>query len=759
MTTIQSDKHIVLKYTVSGFIIGMATILLALLLDFILQDMTLEQIGEVHSSNPAYIILDMAPIILALYAYLLGRRYADTTRNLQKSLEKEHTKTYRLYNFVEQLRKGNTDAEYEIQGEEDLLGQAVMSLRDELKKNQEEEEKRRKEDQQRHWTSEGLAKFGEILRQETDDLEELSYQVISNLVKYIGAVQGALFIIDGEEDSDKHLDMKACYAYDRRKFPDKRVEMGEGLLGTTVLEQETTYITEVPQEYVNITSGLGHSTPDAVLIVPLMVNEQVHGAIELSSFHGMEQYVIEFVEKVAESVASTISNVKINSKTSRLLEESQKQAEELASKEEQMRQNMEELKATQEEAARQSERFVIFSNAVSHTMIHAEYDPSGYLLYANTKFIDKLGYESSKEVEGKHISEFIDEKDRSWFDELWDSLAHGGKHFEDYMKHVTKQGRDLWTMSTYTCMRKEDGNVEKILYLGLDTTAQKKQSLDYEGQIQALNQASQKIELLPSGDVLGANNNFSNLMEYSENELSNSTIFDFVPRADLNDLKETWEKVSLGEIYEGQMRHQTKNGKEVWVQVTLSPVKDIYGDISKVIYVGHDITKSRKMEMETARQAELLKKQEKQLRQAQTDLTKKLEEAREEVKQRFKDMEKEKLRNERTLEGASDAIFTINQEGTVKFFNKAAEELWQIEKPMILGKNLNKLFPNGSAQDEFLERLLDPKKDKIVGERKEVNITNTNGEEVPVIILLSMAHVNDETTYTAFVQNISVDLF
>ena len=78
---------------------------------------------------------------------------------------------------------------------------------------------------------------------------------------------------------------------------------------------------------------------------------------------------------------------------------------------------------------------------------------------------------------------------------------------------------------------------------------------------------------------------------------------------------------------------------------------------------------------------------------------------------------------------------------------------------MILGKNLNKLFPNGSAQDEFLERLLDPKKDKIVGERKEVNITNTNGEEVPVIILLSMAHVNDETTYTAFVQNISVDLF
>ena len=591
-------------------------------------------------------------------------------------------------------------------------------------------------------------------------MEELSYRIISNLVKYIGATQGAIFILNGEEQADKHLEMTACYAYERRKFPDKRIELGEGLLGATVLEKEVTYITEVPEEYVNITSGLGQSTPDAVLIVPLKVNEQVHGALELASFHGMEQYVIDFVEKVAESVASTISNVKITSKTSRLLEESQKQAEELTYQEEQMRQNMEELKATQEEAARQSERFIIFSNAVSHTMIHAEYDPSGYLLYANTKFIDKLGYESNKEVEGKHIAEFIDPKDRVWFDELWESLAQGGKHFEDYMKHITKQGRDLWTMSTYTCMRKEDGTVEKILYLGLDTTEQRKQSLDYEGQIQALNQGAQKVELLPSGDILDVNDNIVGLMEYSYAELSNSSIFDFVPRADLGDLKKTWDKVSQGEIFEGQMRHQTKNGKEVWVHVTLSPVKDIYSDISKIIYVGHDITKSRKMEIETSKQAELLKKQEKQLKQAQSDLTRKLEETREEVKQRFKDMEKEKLRSERTLEGASDAIFTIDQEGVVKFFNKAAEELWQIEKPMIIGKNIHKLFPGKSnKQDEFIERLLDTKKDKIIGERREVNIINTIGEEIPVIILLSMAQVDNETTYTAFIQNISVDLF
>ena len=64
---------------------------------------------------------------------------------------------------------------------------------------------------------------------------------------------------------------------------------------------------------------------------------------------------------------------------------------------------------------------------------------------------------SNTEVEGKHISMFINKKDREWFEPLWEELANGGKHFEGYMKHVTKQGQDLWTMATYTCVRKEDG--------------------------------------------------------------------------------------------------------------------------------------------------------------------------------------------------------------------------------------------------------------------------------------------------------------
>jgi len=755
------DNNIVLKYTLSGFIIGLATVLFVLFIDFIFKDLTVDQIIREHTRNPVYIILDLSPFVLAFYAYLLSKKYADTTAILNDSIKREFNRMERVYRFVEKLRHGKVDASYKLQGDDDVLGQAVLSLRDELKKNKEEEEKRREEDEQRNWISDGLAKFGNILRYDTDNLEALSYKLISNLVKYIDVTQGAFFIINEDEEEGKNvLEMTACYAYNRRKYPDRKLEIGEGLIGAAVMEKETTYLTEVPQDFVNITSGLGESTPNCLLIVPLKINEQVHGAVELASFKEIEQYVIEFVEKVAESIASTISNVKTNTQTSKLLEESRRQAEELASKEEQMRQNMEELKATQEEADRQSQRFVIFSNAVSHTMIHAEYDPEGKLLYANTKFLKKLGYDSTSEVEDQPISMFIDEKDHAWFDDLWERLANGGKHFEGYMKHVTKQGRDLWTMSTYTCMRRDDGSVEKILYLGLDTTEQKKQSLDYEGQIEALNRASHKLELLPSGDVLDANQNFLNLMEYSEGEVKNRTIFDFIQKADLNELKNIWEKVKNNETYQGQMKHLTRGGREVWMQMTLTAVNDVYGEVSKVIYIGHDITKQKQMEIEANKQAELLKEKEEKLEKSQQDLSEKLEKARQDVKEQFQEIEREKVRNERTLEGASDAIITIDQEGTVKFFNKAAEELWGVEKDMILGRNVKKLFPkNLDEYEDFIVRFVDPNKEKTVGERKEVTITNASGEDLSVIFLLSMAKVNKETTYTAFIQNISVDLF
>ena len=755
----KNSQSIVFKYTVSGFIIGLLTVLFILTVDFFIKEISFSEVIEIHKNNPVYLILDLSPFVLAFYAYLISRKYADTSETLHKALKQEFDKNQRIFRFVEKIRMGNIDAEYKIQGQDDVLGQSILDLRYNLKKNKEEEDRRRKEDQQRNWIAEGLAKFGDILRKDTDNLEELSYNLISELVKYIHANQGAFFIIDDEDEADKHMKMTACYAYERRKYADKRLELGEGIIGAAILEQETIYMTDVPDSYVNITSGLGKATPRCLLVVPLIIADEVHGVIEVGAIHELEDYILEFVEKVAETIASTISNVKINSRTAKLLKESREQAEALTAQEEQMRQNMEELQATQEEAARQSEKFIIFANAVNHTLIRAEYDPDGTLIYANTKFLKILGYEKNSEVEGEHISLFINEKDRSWFDKLWTNLANGGKHFEGDMKHVTKQGRDLWTISTYTCMRREDGSVEKILFLAIDTTDQKKKFLDYQAQIDALNKSTIKVEFLPTGDLLECNKLFVDLMGYPLYDLKEKSLFDFVDKSDLNRIKDIWDKVSNGDSWEGTLRQRTKDDKDVWVRASLSAAKDMYDDISKIIYIGNDITNEKLMEIETQKQTELLKQQEEELKQSRVDLKAQLKKAREEVKHQFKEIENVQKRTERTLEGASDAILTIDQAGVIKFFNKAAEELWEIERDIVLGRKINKLFPEEKYENEFINSLLDPNAEKIVGERKEVNIQSTSGEEKSVIILLSMARLEDEVSYTAFIQNISVDLF
>ena len=91
--------------------------------------------------------------------------------------------------------------------------------------------------------------------------------------------------------------------------------------------------------------------PRALLIVPLIYNDVIYGLVEIASFNEYPPHVIEFIERIGESIAATISSSKSQIQTALLLEQSQQQAEEMSSQEEEMRQNMEELRATQEQSA------------------------------------------------------------------------------------------------------------------------------------------------------------------------------------------------------------------------------------------------------------------------------------------------------------------------------------------------------------------------------------------------------------------------
>ncbi|NOQ23909.1 MAG: GAF domain-containing protein [Bacteroidales bacterium] len=260
--------------------------------------------------------------------------------------------------FSIEIGKGNFESPFVPLSDKDNLGNALLEMRTNLKHANEEDTRRKKEDDQRNWASQGIAKYSDILRQNNDDIEKLSYEVISNLVKYCDANQGGLFIVNNDDENNVFIEMSAAYAFNRKKFLENKIELGVGLVGRAVQEAETIYVTDIPDNYITITSGLGDNNPKSILIVPLVINDEVYGVIEMASFKDFEKYQIEFIEKVGENIASTLSTVKVNIRTTKLLEQTRLQAEEMGAQEEEMRQNMEELQATQEESARREEKLV-----------------------------------------------------------------------------------------------------------------------------------------------------------------------------------------------------------------------------------------------------------------------------------------------------------------------------------------------------------------------------------------------------------------
>jgi len=750
----EKPNDIIIRFTIYGFLIGIIIPFASLLIHVITGDISfsLRGFSQLHVLFPGQILLDLVPLLSILAGALAGYSESGHHTKMEKQALKESQKADKILAFTEKLINNEFEAELNLEDPDNPLGKSLINLRDNLKQGIGEQQQRKMEDDQRNWVSEGLAKFGDILRISSDNMQDFAYNIISYLVKYLDANQGGFFLVEQEPGKDKFFDLKASYAYDRRKFADKRVEWGEGIIGTSALEKQSIYMTDLPQGYLEITSGLGDATPDNLLIVPLLVQDEVMGIIELASFTTIKKFEIGFVESIAESTAITLSSLRSNIQTSSLLKESQKQAETLAIQEEKMRQSMEQLRNTQEQAAKQAEQFISFTNSVNHTLIRAEYDIEGMLIYANTKFLHKLGYFSNAEVEGQHISKFVDEKDREWFDPIWTRLSEGGQHYEGYMKHVTKLGQDIWTMATYTCVRKDDGNVEKVLFLAIDNTEQHKQSLDFEGQIDSINRLNIKIEFAPDGKYIFCNDLFLNTMKFSQGELEKMSVFDFIEKTELESFNETWESVTKGVPFEGQLKSLTKYDDEKWFRVSFTAVKDMYGEVAKVICLATDITNEKLMELEGRKQTEQLKVQEDKIKLASVELKKKLEHSKSELEQKYKDVTLEWGRILKTLQGDRNIIFTINQSSRILFINKKAEEFFGVQAGKILGKDVSSLFPGEKTElDSFLLSLFDPNSIKVTGEKKRVSIPDKTGKKHSADIHLTMAEQKNEVSFTSFI--------
>lgn len=311
------------------------------------------------------------------------------------------------------LDKVNTDDEV---GD---LAKNFKVMLNKLKSSIEEAEERNQqlqkfvsEEFKRNWENEGLALFGEILKNNNDNLEVQAVEIISNLVKYTNSVQGGLFIVNDTDENRPFLELKAAYAYERRKFVQKTIEFGEGLLGSIWREGDTKLITDIPQDYLHITSGLGYTNPTSLLIVPIKTDERIEGIIEIASLKTYEPYQIEFIERLSRRIATNLAAVKANEKNIKLLHAAKDFSKQIEAKEAELQRKVQEydnwmqqfeqkLNAVSEE----SQIYQLILNKIYDGIILT--DETFSILKVNNYILRKFRYKRS-ELEGQSVDVLIE---------------------------------------------------------------------------------------------------------------------------------------------------------------------------------------------------------------------------------------------------------------------------------------------------------------------------------------------------------------
>lgn len=419
--------------------------------------------------------------------------------------------------FAIKIGEGDFTTEFKPKSKHDVLANSLLVMRDNLIKAEKDAEQRKNENAQRNWASQGLAEFNELLRNVGDDMQILSNKVIEKLVRYLDANMGGIYIVDDSDKDDIHLNLSAFYAYDRLKYAKQRIEIGENLIGQCFRENETVYLTDLPKGYAHISSGLGEADPTCLVIVPLKVNAETFGIVELASFRVIEKYQVEFIEKIGETIAATIANVKINMNTAKLLEESSEKSERLAQQEAEVHKNIENLKAQIEnlqeinknelvkyqklhddyenqaetsqstiqkltekaEQSRQALRKMEFM--LNNSAGYYELDAQGYFVTANNRFLGGIEMLIG-DIEAKDIRSFLVEKEEvDKFNTIIEHLSQGLVHAQ--INHYKFNGKEFYLNEIYTPTRDDQNVLKSVMVISKNITDQIMHVKDLERQI------------------------------------------------------------------------------------------------------------------------------------------------------------------------------------------------------------------------------------------------------------------------------------
>lgn len=390
----------------------------------------------------------------------LGDMSKALNQTLDSLIQKEH--------FANQIGKGDLGVDLTLMSEDDILGKSLLRMRNDLKKAKEEDEVRQMNDDRRRWAADTIAKINDIIRFNNHNIELLCKTLIKEVVYSVDANQGGIFLLNEDDEVDVTYNLVAAFAYNRHKLLKRSFRPGEGIIGTCIAEKEMVYLTDLPNDFVEITSGLGGANPKNILIVPFVHDDLVLGVLEIASFKLFAEHEREVVLKIADSFASAISFAKSNSVTQKLLEQSKIQAEMMAAQEEEMRQNLEELRSTQEESYRSHNELSSLIDSIGNVVLWTEYDIDGNIINVSDKLVQKLAISKDKLLTSTALNDYLaGGQDKESFAKLWSSVRLGASQ-RVVNSHLDGQKKTV-VVDTYTPIR-VDNEIRKILKISYDVS-------------------------------------------------------------------------------------------------------------------------------------------------------------------------------------------------------------------------------------------------------------------------------------------------
>lgn len=536
-------------------------------------------------------------------------------KNLEDTKRDEFAETLKYIGQIgkelEQLNKlassigeGRFDLQIPIFNNEGEIGSTLAKMQSGLLSVAEQ-------DEIRNWQNEGLALFAEILR-DIENPQRLYDAITKNIVKYLKANYGGVYIANTSDNEVPHLELKSAYAYDKKKYIQQKIYLGQGLVGQCWQEGETIFLLKIPKDYIHIASGLGEENPRSILIVPIKAGKEVYGVIEVASLKVFSDSQKTFLETIAEDIASSISSIKSNEKTRLLLAESRSITEQMTAQEMAMRQNIAQLEEARKALERKNADMAALVAAIERATIVVEFDRQGYFTKVNERFLEVSGYQMD-EVIGQHRSFYAPkDSDPAEFNLLWAQLAQG-TYVEKNIRRIRKNGTEFWMRASFFPVMDEQGSLIKVTSICTDVTDKMiKENKDLEAQ---KTMGFKNAALEHSFLVFETNAKFKikdinpfavkDLKIHKEDYVGHHIDEIILGRLDY---KELLAELESREIAEGIAVLKAANFGYRYVKFVVACLRDKKGEIETIFFIGSDITEQKTKENQLEDEVRALKK-------------------------------------------------------------------------------------------------------------------------------------------------------